>query len=129
MIVVDSSVWISYLRGNFGPQTAKLERAGRERRIIVGDLVLLEILRGARDEDHASSLARWMSAFRQEAMLGPDLAREAAARYRDLRGLGITVRKTADLVIANFCVSRGYALLHQNRDFDLMAGPLGLTIV
>ena len=62
-------------------------------------------------------------------MLGPDLAREAAARYRDLRGLGITVRKTADLVIANFCVSRGYALLHQNRDFDLMAGPLGLTIV
>jgi predicted nucleic acid-binding protein len=59
-------------------------------------------------------------------MLNDALAVEAARNFRRLRALGTTPRKTTDLIIATFCIARGYALLHQDRDFDPMVAHLGL---
>ena len=53
----------------------------------------------------------------------------AAANYRKLRGLGVTVRKTVDLVIGTCCLERKYELLHADRDFDTMEKHLGLRVV
>jgi predicted nucleic acid-binding protein len=39
------------------------------------------------------------------------------------------VRKTADLVIGTFCIERGHALLHDDRDFLPMTVHLGLRTV
>lgn len=64
-----------------------------------------------------------------EAMSSPDLAIKAAANYRALRGRGHTVRKTVDLLVGTFCVERGLALLHRDRDFEPMARHLGLAVV
>lgn len=59
-------------------------------------------------------------------MLGAELAVAAAGHYRALRTLGITIRKTADLVIATFCIAHGHSLLHDDRDFEPFAEHLSL---
>jgi predicted nucleic acid-binding protein len=50
-------------------------------------------------------------------MLSPDIALKAAENYRILRKKGITIRKTADVIIATFCISNRIPLLFADRDF------------
>jgi hypothetical protein len=63
------------------------------------------------------------------SMPHPDLAVIAATHHRRLRTLGITVRKTIDVIIGTFCIVRGHALLTADRDFAPMAEHLDLTLV
>ncbi len=58
MIVVDSSVWIANLRNATNEATRKLRAVGDEDQILVGDLILLEVLQGARDEMDAARIER-----------------------------------------------------------------------
>ena len=41
--------------------------------------------------------------------------------------MGITIRKTIDIIIGTFCIERGCALLHDDRDFVAMEEHLGLV--
>ena len=59
-------------------------------------------------------------------MLGEDIAVQAARNYRLLRARGITIRKSADMIIGTFCIQGNHILLHQDRDFDAMTQHLGL---
>ena len=38
-------------------------------------------------------------------------------------------RKTADCIIASFCIDGRHKLLHKDRDFDVFAAHLGLDVV
>ena len=127
MILVDSSVWIAHLRGPLTPATAKLEAAVTFEPILVGDLILLEILQGARDEPHAARIERGLRRFQIVPLLDADLAPRAARNYRRLRDMGITIRKTNDIIIGTFCIERGCSLLHDGRDFVAMEEHLGLV--
>ena len=99
MIVVDSSVWIDFLNGIRSRQVARLfDRLGEEP-ILVGDLILLEVLQGVASESEAARVEAILRRFDVEPMLDPDLAVIAATHYRTLRSLGVTIRKTIDLVI------------------------------
>jgi predicted nucleic acid-binding protein len=126
MILVDSSVWIAHLRGLQTQATAKLEAAAAREPLLIGDLILLEILQGARDEAHAARIERGLRQYVIVPLLGADLAARAARNYRTLRDLGVTIRKTADLIIGTFCIERRHRLLHDDRDFLLMEQHLGL---
>ena len=46
-----------------------------------------------------------------------ELAIAAANNYRKLRKKGITIRKTADVIIATFCIEKGLPLLFSDKDF------------
>jgi predicted nucleic acid-binding protein len=46
-----------------------------------------------------------------------DLAIKAAENYRVLRKQGITIRKSADVIIATFCIEKNIPLLFTDRDF------------
>lgn len=131
MIAVDSGVWIDYLKGTPSPAADRLDAiiADRAALVVVGDLVLCEVLKGVGSEAEAARVEREMRRFRVEAMSTPDLAAKAAANFRALRGRGRTVRKTVDLLIGTFCIERGHALLHSDRDFDGMERFLGLAVV
>ena len=128
MILVDSSVWIAHLRGLRTPAVERLEMAAEREPILIGDLVLLEILQGARDEAHAGRIERGLQQFRMVPLLDVALASRAARNYRRLRELGVTVRKTADIIIGTYCIERGLALLHDDRDFEPMEKYLGLKV-
>lgn len=129
MIVVDSSVWIANLRNSDSAVVQKLRGLSNPREIIVGDIILLEVLEGARDERHAAIIERDMRQFEIHSMLGEQIAVLAAQNYRKLRARGVTIRKSADLTIGTFCIEGGHALLHDDRDFDAMAKELGLAVL
>ncbi len=129
MIVVDSSVWIAHLRGLETPAARKLLAIGDAEQILVGDLVLLEVLQGARSEVHARRIERDLMRFPVVRMLDPALAVQAARNYRRMRDLGVTVRKTIAIVIATFCIAGRHRLLHDDHDFEPMIAYLDLRVV
>jgi predicted nucleic acid-binding protein len=129
VILVDSSVWIAHLRGQRTPATLKLEAAAAREPLLIGDLILLEVLQGARDEAHAARIERGLRQYALVPLLDGDLASRAARNYRRLRELGITIRKTADIIIGTFCIEHGHSLLHDDRDFAALEEHLGLKVV
>jgi predicted nucleic acid-binding protein len=126
MILVDSSVWIAHLRGRTTPATTKLKAAAEREPLLVGDLILLEVLQGARDNAHAARIERALREYAIVSLLDDRLAAQGARNYRRLRGLGLTIRKTADIIIGTFCIEHGHSLLHEDRDFEPMEKHLGL---
>jgi len=128
MILVDSSVWIAHLRGHTTPATTKLEAAAEREPLLVGDLILLEVLQGARDNAQAARIERALREYVIVSLLDDRLAAQGARNYRRLRGLGITIRKTADIIIGTFCIEHGHSLLHEDRDFEPMEKHFGLKV-
>jgi len=129
LIVVDSSVWIDFFNGKVTPQTSKLLSFLGNEPLLVGDLILCEILQGARSEAQARMLEEELRKFELLPMLNPELAIAAAKNYRLLRSEGIAIRKTIDLIIGTFCIAHGHTLLHDDRDFSPMETHLGLKII
>lgn len=128
MIAVDSSVWIAHFRNVASREVALLRSLFGREDLLVGDVVLLEVLRGARDERHAGRLARDMHAFNVVPMLGAAIAEQAARNFRALRGAGITIRTSADLIIGTYCIEYRHVLLHDDRDFEPMRVHFGLMV-
>jgi predicted nucleic acid-binding protein len=128
MIVVDSSVWIANIRKQASSQVEKL-RELTQNELIAGDIVVLEVLRGMRSEREAAVYEKQFRTYGITRLLDPEVAIAAAANYRRLRALGITIRATVDMVIATYCIENGHYLLHQDRDFDHFERHLGLRVV
>lgn len=126
MIVADSSVWIDYFNGVATRETALLDSILGREPVMIGDLILAEVLQGFRSDHDVRRARMVLDTLRFEPMLGRDIALASAANYRVLRGKGITVRKTIDVLIATFCIKNGHVLLHSDRDFDPFAEYLGL---
>jgi predicted nucleic acid-binding protein len=131
VIVVDSSVWIANLRGQDNDALRKLRTIvdDDDEQILVGDLILVEVLQGARGEANAARIEQNLRAYQIATMCDAIVAVQAARNYRSLRERGITVRKTIDMIIGTFCIAGGHGLLHDDRDFDPMAAFLGLRVV
>ncbi len=126
MIFVDSSVWIDYLRGLSTEQTAKLDEILGVERVVIGDVVITEVLQGCREKKAFNETAKIFSALDFVTVGGRDVAVTAARNFLKLRSLGFTVRKTIDTMIATRCILNGFALLHNDRDFDAFERHLGL---
>jgi predicted nucleic acid-binding protein len=126
MIVVDSSVWIAHLRDSDTVEVLKLRAIDEPDEILIGDIILLEVLQGARDERLASLIEQNLRQFEIASMINPALAPRIASNYRVLRDRGVIVRKTIDMIIGTFCIEGGHQLLHADRDFDPMVEHLGL---
>jgi predicted nucleic acid-binding protein len=126
--LVDSSVWIDYLRGVETPQAQLLDSMLGRERLAVGDLIAAEVLQGAPSERDFRSLRTLFQAFVRIDLCGYELAVKAAQNYRILRTRGITVRKTIDTIIATRCIEDGLVLLHADRDFDPFVEHLGLAV-
>jgi hypothetical protein len=129
MIMVDSSVWIDYFTGVINKQTDTLDKILGLRPIAVGDLILTEVLQGfRRDQDYeaAKTLFDDLTVFE---MLGKNMALKSAENFRALRMKGVTIRKTADVIIASFCIERKLPLLFSDKDFKPFVKHLGLAEV
>jgi predicted nucleic acid-binding protein len=138
-VLIDSSVWIDHLRGVRTRETAilgtllswldpELQPGDRDApaNLLIGDLVLCEVLRGIPDPREHAAVKDVLLSFEVVTIGGVDLALEAADHYRALRRLGVTMRKTIDLLIGTWCIAKDCALLHSDRDFDPMMQHLGL---
>lgn len=128
MILVDTSVWIDYFRGRTTPQAALLDHLLGRTPIAVGDLIAAELLQGVRDEREFDLLRSSLESFAHIPLVGYDLAVQAASNFRALRTLGVTVRKTIDVLIATRCIEDGLTLLHADHDFYPFETHLGLKV-
>ena len=126
MILVDSSVWIDILHRRDTPQTSFFRSNLLTRRWVAADLVLAEVLQGARNDVAADLTQDRMQLADFIVIGGYDVAVAAARHYRYLRGMGITVRKTIDTLIATRCIIDNIPLLFADRDFDAFVTHLGL---
>lgn len=129
MILVDSSAWIEFQRATGSPVDRHLTAAiEREERLATTGLVVLEILAGARDENHAAELRRLLDRCRFLALEEPSDHEAAAALYRACRREGTTIRRLPDCLIASVAIRTRAALLHRDADFDAIARHAPLTI-
>ena len=122
-MLVDSSVWIAYLRGDSLIEvellTAALEHGES---IWLAPPILQEVLQGA---DNSARFNRWDRVLGELPMVIAPSAREAARSaahlYARCRWAGVTPRSANDCLIATHAIFAGVPLLHHDRDFNLIA--------
>lgn len=126
MILVDSSVWIDYLRGVETRETDRLHGLLGVEPLAVGDLILTEVLQGTGTERDFNEVLRLLDRLDLVSLGGHGVAVQAARNFRVLREKGVTVRKTIDCIIATRCIMDDLTLLHSDRDFAPFVAHLGL---
>ena len=129
MIIVDTTVWVDYLRGVATPQAEWLDANLLRERLGLTDLILCEVLQGVKDDDSFQTVRRQLLKCEVFSTGGIELAVAAAGNYRTLRSQGHTVRRTIDCLIATFCLQHGHSLLHNDRDYDPFEQVLGMAVV
>ncbi len=129
MIIVDTTVWIDYLRGTRTAETEWLDTHLTRERLALTDLILCEVLQGTTTARHFQSVHAELLKFEIFETGTVRVALEAALNYQRLRTAGRTVRRTIDTLIATFCLLEGHSLLHRDRDYDPFEDELGLHVI
>ena len=87
----------------------------------------MEVLAGARDDGERRVLERALASHRNLAAESRDFA-SAAAIYRSCRRRGATPRSLLDCLVAAVAIRVDAAVLHSDRDFDVIARHVDLRI-
>lgn len=129
-MIVDSSVWINYLAERSSWQAERLDRElGQERLVELTDVIYAEILQGIKHDHELLIIERKLLDFPILRLEGLDDFRNAAQLYRAARRGGHTIRSSSDCLIAAVCIREGRPLLHNDVDFDRLAGCSDLEVV
>lgn len=119
MLLVDTSVWIEVFRK---PSRLRLESVADLDEIVTCLPVIQEVLQGFQDERAFRVAREAMFAFPVvESPLKSAVFEEAAQLYRSARRSGVTIRSGVDCLIAACAIRHGLPVLHQDRDFALLA--------
>jgi len=126
MILVDTSVLIDFLKGQNDAKTMLFDEVlTRNIPFGISPYTLQEVLQGARNEKDYQKLRDYLSTQIIYFLPEEKSTYEKAARlYFDLRRKGLTPRSTIDILIALTAMENKLMLLHNDRDFDLMAEQL-----
>ncbi len=126
MTLIDTSAWIEFLRDTGSPICQRVDDslAGE---IATCDAIRMEVLAGARDEQHLHQLRRLL-ARASTVPTGPADYDTAAALYRTCRQRGHTVRKLIDCLIAAVAIRGDLPILHLDADFEVLAQHTSLKI-
>lgn len=119
MILVDTSVWIDWLRGNNTSETAALDRVlGSGTVFGICGVIYQAILQGADSRKSFERLAVYFRTQRFHAPADPIHAHTEATRlYMRCRHNGILIRSTVDCFIAQLAIEHELLLLHSDRDY------------
>lgn len=129
MILVDSSAWIEFLRATGSPAHLQLRAALEQSApLACTDVILMEILAGARDNADRDRLRRLLYGQEFLAVEGPADYESAADLYRLCRRADETPRKLTDCLIAAVAIRNEAVLLCEDADFDAIARHTPLRI-
>ena len=122
MYLVDTSVWIDYLRGREAAHVHFLDALlANPLAVGISDLIYLEILQGATDARAFDKLRQYFSGQRFYRFSNAEESHANAAKlYFDARRAGITVRSNLDCLIAQCAIDHNLILLHNDADFVRM---------
>lgn len=123
MILVDTSVWIDLLgkarKFRFEPE--------QWLQVATCNIVVQEVLQGISNDLAARRIQESLLALPRLSDPTPiELHLEAAEIYRRGRQKGYTIRSAADCLIASVAIRNQIPVLHQDRDFEVIARYTGL---
>lgn len=128
MILPDSSAWIEFLRVTGHRADRALRALAGRIDVIVTEPIVMELLAGTRSERHAARLRAVLGEYPIAPVGGLDSYEAAAAIQRACRRAGDTVRNSIDCLIAAVAIRVGASILHNDRDFDVIARHTELRI-
>ena len=97
----------------------KLVESGE--RLATSEVVVMEVLAGARDDTHEQRLRRLVFGCELLTLDGVSDYEDAADLYRTCRREGKTIRSLTDCLIAVVAIRADAELLHADRDFATLA--------
>jgi predicted nucleic acid-binding protein len=119
--LIDTSAWIEYLRATGSPVNRRVRALlAEEGGFVTCHPVRMEVLMGARDEDHLRKLSGLLARGRMLPTT-PGHYDEAASLYRACHREGATVRKAVDCLIAAHAIRAAVSVLHHDSDFTVLA--------
>ena len=127
LTLVESSAWIEFLRDSGSPTCLQVRELLRVNNAATCDAVRMEVLAGARDESHLLILRHAL----EQATIIPTQSSDfdaAATLFRRCRRQGETARKLLDCLIAAVAIRTGIPILHNDRDFEVLARQTELQI-
>lgn len=126
LILVDTSAWAEFLRGTGSPVCERVD-ALLAKRITTCDVIRMEVMAGARSDEHLQQL-RQLLARATLLPIEPVDYEAAASLYRACRGQGKTVRKLIDCLIAAVAIRACVPILHMDSDFAVLAEITNLNL-
>lgn len=119
MVLVDTSVLISYFKGINNNSTEKFQYIlSNNIPFGINNFIYQELLQGTASEKDFNKLKEYLDTQRfYELRHGKKSYEEAAKMYFRCRKAGITVRSTIDLLIAQTAIENDLLLLHDDMDF------------
>ena len=126
MSLIDTSAWIEYLRKT-GSRTNIEVRRTLNIDAQICDVIRMEILAGARDQQHVTQLEKLLARATTIKTEPVDFD-NAAAIYRACRKLGVTIRAQIDCLIAAIAIRTNTKIIHHDSDFDAIAQVTKLKI-
>lgn len=122
MILVDTSVWIDYLRNRQNPAVSLLTNIlDAQQPFAITGVICQELLQGAANDKEWKLLEQY---FGEQYFLQPANAlqthREAARLFYLCRRQGITPRSAIDCLIAQIAIEFQVPLLHFDKDYPML---------
>lgn len=122
MLLVDSSVWIDWLRGADTEAVRFVQARETGEELALTQMIYLEVLQGVGSQRQYDATRRVLGS---QVMLQPlevlETFEAAARLYRRSRQLGLTIRKSTDCLIAAMALEQDALLVHNDRDFLALA--------
>lgn len=131
MILLDTSVFINYFKGEDNHKTQLLDEIiENNMKFSICSFVYQEVLRGAKTQHEFDMLKSYLQSLPfYELKFGRNSYEQAAMLNFQCRRSGITIRSTIDLLIAQIAIENDLLLLHDDKDFDFIAeNVVGLNI-
>jgi len=122
VIVVDTSAWVELLRKT-GSQVhlALLRRIQKRADLAVTEVVVAELLAGARSDGERRALRSMLLGFPLLPLWGLDAYEAAADLFRSCRAAGEPIRHLTDCLVAVPAIEAGATVLAMDSDFESLA--------
>lgn len=127
-MLIDTSAWVEFLQRTDSPTARAVEDAIADEPATT-DLVIMEVLAGTTDVDRLQSWERALDGVHYLAQVPREDAESAAALYRACRNAGETPRQLTDCLVAAVAVRCSMPVLHNDRDFEVLARHTALVTV
>lgn len=128
MVLVDTGVWIDFLRGKTTPEVDAVNSLlEREETIAFTGIILQELMQGCSGEKDAVAIEKHFLPF-IEIFPQRGTYKLASRIYRDCRNRGFTIRSSIDCLIAACAIEQNCSVLHRDRDFSIIAEICGLKV-
>lgn len=121
VVLVDTSVWINFFKAR--ETEASLFLKNNQSNIIIATCptIVQEVLQGIITDADEQIVKLYFDYLTRLVEDPYHIAEEAADLYRTLRKKGVIVKKPNDCLIASYAMRNEVALLHDDKDFRLIA--------